>query len=55
MAVASLIGCTSCLDFNYFEARNKGLNLDKAGEIPRWREPDVFSRWNATYSSTPRR
>ena len=43
MAVASFVGCTWCLDFNYFEARNKGLDLDKAREIPRWRESKVFS------------
>ncbi len=43
MAVASLVGCTWCLDFNYFEARNKGLDVDKAREIPRWREVDVFT------------
>jgi alkylhydroperoxidase family enzyme len=43
MAVASLVGCTWCLDFNYFEARNKGLDVDKAREIPRWRESDVFA------------
>ena len=43
MAVASLIGCTWCLDFNYFETRNKGLDVDKAREIPRWRESDVFT------------
>jgi alkylhydroperoxidase family enzyme len=43
MAVASLVGCTWCLDFNYFEVRNKGLDVDKAREIPRWRESDVFS------------
>lgn len=43
MAVASLVGCTWCLDFNYFEARNKGLDLDKAREIPRWRESGVFT------------
>jgi alkylhydroperoxidase family enzyme len=43
MAVASLVGCTWCLDFNYFEARNKGLDLEKAREIPRWRESDVFT------------
>ncbi|WP_435769962.1 carboxymuconolactone decarboxylase family protein [Nocardioides sp. SYSU DS0651] len=43
MAVASLIGCTWCLDFNYFEARNKDLDLDKAREVPRWRESDVFT------------
>ena len=43
MAVASLIGCTWCLDYGYFEARNKGLDLDKAREIPRWRESEVFT------------
>ncbi len=43
MAVASYIGCTWCLDFNYFEARNKNLDLDKAREVPRWRESDVFT------------
>ena len=43
MAVASLIGCSWCLDFNYFMARDKGLDLDKAREVPRWREAAVFS------------
>ena len=43
MAVASLVGCTWCLDFNYFEARNKGLDVEKARQIPRWREVDVFT------------
>jgi AhpD family alkylhydroperoxidase len=43
MAVASLVGCTWCLDFNYFEARNKGLDLEKARQVPRWREADVFT------------
>jgi alkylhydroperoxidase family enzyme len=44
MAVASRIGCTWCLDFNYFEAYNKNLDLDKAREIPRWRESGVFTQ-----------
>jgi alkylhydroperoxidase family enzyme len=43
MAVASYIGCTWCLDFNYFEAHNKNLDMDKAREVPRWRESDVFT------------
>ena len=43
MAVASYVGCTWCLDFNYFMARNHGLDVDKAREIPRWRESDVFT------------
>jgi len=43
MAVASLIGCSWCLDFNYFMAQNQGLDVGKAREIPRWRESDVFT------------
>lgn len=48
MAVASMIGCTWCLDFGYFQAHNEDLDLDKAREIPRWRESDVFTpTWRA--------
>ena len=43
MAVASQVGCSWCLDFNYFEAHNKDLDMDKAREVPRWRESEVFS------------
>ena len=43
MAVASYIGCTWCLDFNYFEAHNKDLDMEKAREVPRWRESLAFS------------
>jgi alkylhydroperoxidase family enzyme len=43
MAVASLVGCTWCLDFNYFRAHNENLDLKKAREVPRWRESDVFT------------
>jgi alkylhydroperoxidase family enzyme len=43
MAVASYIGCTWCLDFNYFEARNKDVDMDKAREVPRWRDSTVFT------------
>lgn len=43
MAVASLVGCTWCLDFNYFEVHNQGLDEDKAREVPRWRESEVFT------------
>jgi alkylhydroperoxidase family enzyme len=43
MAVASLIGCTWCLDFGYFAAHNEDLDVDKAREVPRWRESDVFT------------
>jgi alkylhydroperoxidase family enzyme len=43
MAVASLLGCTWCLDFGYFMAHNEGLDEVKAREVPRWRESDVFT------------
>lgn len=43
MAVAAQVGCSWCLDFNYFEAHNKLLDMEKAREIPRWRDSDVFS------------
>ncbi|GAB3161450.1 hypothetical protein GCM10027059_11630 [Myceligenerans halotolerans] len=44
MAVASQVGCSWCLDFNYFEAHNKNLDMDKARDVPRWRESDVFTQ-----------
>ncbi|HVH94907.1 MAG TPA: carboxymuconolactone decarboxylase family protein [Nocardioidaceae bacterium] len=43
MAVASYIGCSWCLDFNYFMAFNEGLDVERAREIPRWRESEVFT------------
>lgn len=43
MAVASLIGCTWCLDFHYFQAHNEQLDLERAREVPRWRESQVFT------------
>src|SRR5947207_3197551 len=43
MAVASLVGCSWCLDLNYFHAHNKGLDEAKASEVPRWRESVVFT------------
>ncbi len=43
MATASLVGCSFCLDLGYFQARNEKLDLDKAREVPRWRESDVFT------------
>lgn len=43
MAVAAQIGCSWCLDFGYFQAFNEHLDLDKAREVPRWREATVFT------------
>ena len=43
MAVASMVGCSWCLDYNYFQAHNEHLDLEKAREVPRWRASDVFT------------
>jgi alkylhydroperoxidase family enzyme len=43
MAVAAQVGCSWCLDVNYFLALNQNLDLAKASQVPRWRESDVFT------------
>ncbi|MET9553651.1 carboxymuconolactone decarboxylase family protein [Streptomyces sp. NPDC006645] len=43
MAVAAQIGCSWCLDVNYFAALNQSLDLTKASQVPRWRESEVFT------------
>lgn len=43
MAVAAQVGCSWCLDINYFQALHKDLDLAKASQVPRWRESEVFT------------
>ena len=43
MAVAAQVGCTWCLDINYFQALNQNLDLAKASQVPRWRESELFT------------
>jgi alkylhydroperoxidase family enzyme len=43
MAVAAQVGCSWCLDINYFQAQNQNLDLVKASQVPRWRDSDVFT------------
>lgn len=43
MAAAAAIGCSFCLDFHYFMAHDRGLDEEKAREVPRWRESSVFT------------
>lgn len=43
MATAALVGCSFCLDLGYFVAHDEDLDVDKAREVPRWRESDVFT------------
>ncbi|MGH3703112.1 MAG: carboxymuconolactone decarboxylase family protein [Agromyces sp.] len=43
MATAAYIGCSWCLDFNYYKAHNEGLDEVKARQVPNWREASVFT------------
>jgi len=43
MSAAAEVGCSFCLDYNYFVAHSKGLDVEKAREVPRWRESDAFT------------
>jgi alkylhydroperoxidase family enzyme len=43
MAVAAQVGCSWCLDINYFAALNQNLDLTKASQVPHWRKSDVFT------------
>ena len=43
MAVAAQVGCSWCLDVNYFLALNHNLDLAKASRVPVWRESGVFT------------
>ena len=43
MAVAAQVGCSWCLDINYFQALNHNLDIAKASQVPRWRESNVFT------------
>ena len=43
MAVAAQVGCSWCLDVNYFLATHHNLDLVKASQVPCWRESEVFT------------
>jgi AhpD family alkylhydroperoxidase len=43
MAVASLVGCSFCLDLGYFMAHKEGREEAKLREVPWWRESDAFT------------
>lgn len=44
MAAAAQIGCSWCLDYNYYKAHNDGLDEAKARQVPNWREATVFTQ-----------
>jgi alkylhydroperoxidase family enzyme len=43
LAAVSMIGCSFCIDFGYFQAHHKGLDMVKAREVPRWHESASFT------------
>ncbi|WP_205698893.1 carboxymuconolactone decarboxylase family protein [Conexibacter sp. SYSU D00693] len=43
MATASVVGCSACLDFGYYQAHHAGLDLAKARQVPVWRGSDAFT------------
>ncbi|MGH2364905.1 MAG: carboxymuconolactone decarboxylase family protein [Chloroflexota bacterium] len=44
MAVAAQVGCSWCLDINYFLAQNQHLDMAKASQVPRWRDSELFTQ-----------
>jgi alkylhydroperoxidase family enzyme len=43
MAAVAMVGCSFCLDLAYFQAHNEKLDVEKARQVTRWRESDVFT------------
>jgi alkylhydroperoxidase family enzyme len=43
MAAAATVGCSFCLDLNYFMAHNRGLDEAKVRQVPVWRTASVFT------------
>ncbi|KHL11107.1 AhpD family alkylhydroperoxidase [Mumia flava] len=43
MAVSAHVGCSFCLDLHYYLAHDHNLDEEKAREVPRWRDSDVFT------------
>ncbi|GAA4474280.1 carboxymuconolactone decarboxylase family protein [Rhodococcus olei] len=43
MSTAAYLGCSWCLDFNYYKAHNDGLDEAKARQVPNWREASEFT------------
>jgi alkylhydroperoxidase family enzyme len=43
MSTAAAVGCSACLDINYFMAHRGGLDEAKVREVPRWRGSSIFS------------
>lgn len=42
MVTVAKVGCSFCLDYGYFKANSEKLDLEKARDVPRWRESSRF-------------
>jgi AhpD family alkylhydroperoxidase len=43
MATAASIGCSWCMDFGHWAARERGMAHEKLTDVPRWRESGVYT------------
>ncbi len=43
MSSATMIGCSWCLDFGFWESTTRGLAPAKLRDVPRWRDSDRFT------------
>ncbi len=43
MASAGMIGCSWCVDFGWYQAHSRGLDVTKLEEVPAWRDSEVFT------------
>lgn len=42
MAAAACVGCPWCMDFSYWASQQRGLPLEKARQVPAWRDATCF-------------
>ncbi|MFF4824762.1 carboxymuconolactone decarboxylase family protein [Streptomyces sp. NPDC001312] len=43
MASAAAIGCSWCMDFGYWVARERGMAPEKLHDVPAWRDSDAYT------------
>lgn len=43
MASSSLIGCSWCMDFGYWESHHRGVDRRKIEDVPRWHDSDAYT------------
>ncbi|MBJ7601582.1 MAG: carboxymuconolactone decarboxylase family protein [Candidatus Dormibacteraeota bacterium] len=43
IGAASTIGCSWCMDFGYWEAHHRGVDLAKIEGVPRWRQSEIYT------------